>query len=83
MPVFCELRVAASLFDASVVAATILAAVVKETGRYNDRWRFSRRQEFDAASFSGRKNTSQTSSTIRTTAFVVTIIATDPTATRA
>ena len=29
--------------------ASIPARVVKETGRYTDRWRFSRRQEFDAA----------------------------------
>ena len=44
-----------SLFDASPcrgasVAASIPVAVVKESGRHKDRWRFSRRQEFDAFS---------------------------------
>ena len=43
-----------SLFDASpwggaAVAASTPAAVVKETGRYNHRWRISRGQEFNAA----------------------------------
>ena len=74
-PVSRELRWAlwcseVSLFDASpwggaVVAASIPDAVVKETGRYNDRWRFS--------PFSGRKNTSQISSTIRTSVLVVAV----------
>ena len=39
----------ASPWGGAVVAASIPAAVVKEAGRYSDRWRCSRRQEFDAA----------------------------------
>ena len=63
-----------SLFDprsGAVVAVSILVEVVKETGRHNDRWRSSRRQEFDAGT---------RSSTIRTLAIVITVIGTDPTA---
>ena len=42
------------------------------------------RQEFDVATpLSGRKNTCQISSTIRTPAIVIAVTATDPTATRA
>ena len=72
-----------SLFDVSpwcgaVVAASIPVAAVKGTARNNDRWRFSRQQEVTQLHpFSGRKDTFQSSSTSRTSAVVVTVIATD------
>ena len=78
-----------SLFDASpwrgaAVAASIPAAVVKETGGCNDRQRENRRQVFDALPRSlveGRNRRSN--STTHTSALVVAVIATDPIATRA